>query len=152
VSEPTPPRRPQGAARDGRPDRTALRTPTVLGLAVVVTLEFLAVAVLTVVLVVDILVAPPASIASGLALIVLAAIAALWLGAMVVGLARGRSWSRSGVLVWQFLQVALAVGAFQGVFRVPAIGWVLLVPALVALALVFAPTTTAVLARRDDAG
>lgn len=149
MSDAPRPERPEGAADRESPDRAAFRTPTVLGLAVVVGLEFLAVAVLTVVLVVDLVVAPPDSVVNGLALIVLAAVAAIWLGAMVLGLARARSWVRSGVVVWQFLQIALAVGAFQGVFRVPAIGWVLLLPALLALVLVFAPATTAVLARRD---
>ncbi|KQO62134.1 hypothetical protein [Curtobacterium sp. Leaf261] len=120
-----------------------------LVLTVVVALEFLAVAAITVVLLVDLLVAPPAVLVNGLALIVLAAIAALWLGAMVVGLLRGRPWVRSGIIVWQILQIAIAVGAFQGVFREPAIGWALLAPALVALALVFSKSVTTLLARPD---
>ena len=45
--------------------------------------------------------------------------------------------------------IAIAVGAFEGVFRAPAIGWALLVPALVALGLVLSPPATRVLARRD---
>jgi hypothetical protein len=121
----------------------------VVVLVVVLALEFLAVAAVTVVLLVDLLVAPPAVLVNGLALIVLAALAALWLGAMVVGLLRGRPWVRSGVIVWQFLQIAIAVGAFQGVFRVPAIGWALLVPAVVALVLVFSKSVTALLARPE---
>jgi hypothetical protein len=121
----------------------------VLLLAVVVGLEFLAVAAVTVVLLVDLFVHPPTPVANGIALVVLAAIAALWLAFMVVGLLRGRPWVRSGIVVWQVLQIAIAVGAFQGVFRVPAVGWILLVPALVALTLVFTKSVTALLARPD---
>lgn len=131
------------------PDRGALRSPAILGLWIVVGLEFLAVVAVTVVLLVDLVAAPPAVLVNGLALIVLTAIAALWLGAMVIGLGRGRSWVRSGIVVWQVIQIALAVGAFQGVFRAPAIGWALLAPAIVALVLVLSPPATRVLARPD---
>ena len=125
------------------------RPAALLVLIVVVGLEFLAMAAVTVFLLVELLTAPAASVASAIALLVLAVLATLWLGAMVVGLRRGRAWVRSGVVVWQVLQGALAIGAFQGVFRVPAVGWALLVPALLAITLVLSKSVTAVLARRD---
>ncbi|WFR66507.1 hypothetical protein P9139_17200 [Curtobacterium flaccumfaciens] len=71
--------------------------------------------------------------------------------ALFVGLRNRRPWVRSGIIVWQVLQGALAIGAFQGVFRVPAIGWVLLIPALLGITLVLSRPVTAVLVRRDDA-
>jgi hypothetical protein len=120
------------------------------GLLIVLALEFLAVAVVTVVLLVELLVAPATSVASGIALVVLAAIAALWLGSLLVGLWRSRPWVRSGIVVWQVLQGALAIGAFQGVFRVPAVGWALLLPALVAITLVLSKSVTTTLARRVE--
>ncbi|MBY0175904.1 hypothetical protein [Curtobacterium herbarum] len=125
------------------------RPAALLVLIVVVGLEFLAMAAVTVFLLVELLTAPAASVASAVALLVLAVLATLWLGAMVVGLRRGRAWVRSGVVVWQVLQGALAIGAFQGVFRVPAVGWALLIPALLAITLVLSKSVTAVLARRD---
>ncbi|OIH96431.1 hypothetical protein BIU90_17380 [Curtobacterium sp. MCBA15_001] len=118
-----------------------------LVLLVVVALEFAALVVATVVLLVEVVVSPASSIASGIALTVLTAIAALWLGAMTLGLWRARPWVRSGIIVWQVLQGALAIGAFQGVFRVPAVGWALLLPALVAITLVLSKSVTAALAR-----
>jgi hypothetical protein len=125
----------------------ARRSPALLGLLAVVGLEFLAMVVVTVVLVVELLVAPAASIASGIALTVLVAVAALWLGALLNGLWQSRSWVRSGIIVWQVLQGAVAIGAFQGVFRVAAVGWVLLIPALLGITLVLSRSVTAALAR-----
>ncbi|MGN8049739.1 hypothetical protein ACTJKO_08600 [Curtobacterium sp. 22159] len=128
-------------------DRPARRSPALVGLLVVVGVEFAALVVLTVVLIVELIVAPATSVASGVALTVLTAIAALWLGALFVGLRNRRPWVRSGIIVWQVLQGALAIGAFQGVFRVPAIGWALLIPALVGITLALSRPVTEALAR-----
>ena len=61
---------------------------------------------------------------------------------------RGSPWVRGATVVWQVLQIAVAVGAFQGFFARPDIGWLLLVPALAALVLLFTPP---VVARDDEA-
>lgn len=135
---------------DPTPDAAAAherRSPALLGLLAVLALEFAALVVVTVVLVVELIVAPATSVASGIALAVLAAIAALWLGAMLSGLWNRRPWVRSGIVVWQVLQGALAIGAFQGVFRVPAVGWALLLPALVGITLALSKPVTRALAR-----
>ncbi|GAA3336447.1 hypothetical protein HP467_02770 [Curtobacterium albidum] len=135
------------------PGPVAGRSPAFTTLLVVVGLEALALVVVTVALLVELLVAPASSIASAIALVVLAAIAATWLVAMFLGLRNHRSWVRSGIIVWQVLQGALAIGAFQGVFRVAWVGWVLLIPALVGLTLVLSrPVTAALVPRgqRDD--
>jgi hypothetical protein len=132
------------------PDAPEPRSRAMVGLLVVLALEFAAVAVVTVVLLVELFTAPATSVASGIALVVLAAIAALWLGSLLVGLWHGRSWVRSGIVVWQVLQGALAIGAFQGVFRVPAVGWALLLPALIVITLVLSKSVTTTLARRVE--
>ena len=113
----------------------ARRSPAMLGLLVVVGLEFLALAVVTVVLVVELLVAPATSIASGIALTVLVAIAALWLGALLNGLWHGRSWVRSGIIVWQVLQLLVGFYAFQGEGAQPAFGVAAIAPAVVVVVL-----------------
>ncbi|WIB35236.1 hypothetical protein [Curtobacterium sp. MCJR17_043] len=118
-------------------------------LVAVVGLEFLAMAAVTVYLLVELLTTPAAGIASGIALLVLAVLATVWLGAMVAGLRRGRAWVRSGVVVWQVLQGALAIGAFQGESRVASVGWALLIPALLGITLVLSRPVTAALVRRD---
>ena len=132
------------------PDPAVGAHPAFRTLLAVVGLEAAALVVLTVALVVELVVAPAASIASAIALVLLAAIAALWLGAMVVGLRNRRTWVRSGIIVWQVLQGAIAIGAFQGVFRVAWVGWVLLIPALLALTLVLSRPVTAALLPRDQ--
>lgn len=128
-------------------DRPERRSRALIGLLVVVGLEFAALVVVTVVLVVELIVAPASSLASGVALTILSAVAALWLGALLNGLWKRRAWVRSGIIVWQVLQGAIAIGAFQGVFREPAVGWVLLIPALLGITFVLSRSVTAALAR-----
>ena len=123
------------------------RSPALVALLVVVGVEFAALVVVTVVLIVELVLAPVTSIASGIALTILSAIAALWLGSLFIGLRNRRPWVRSGIIVWQVLQGALAIGAFQGVFRVPAVGWLLLIPALLGITLVLSRPVTEALAR-----
>jgi hypothetical protein len=65
-----------------------------------------------------------------------------------IGVLRGRPWVRGAVVVWQILQMAVAVGSFQGMFARPDIGWLLLAPAIVALGLVFTKPVVEATARR----
>jgi hypothetical protein len=46
-------------------------------------------------------------------------------------------------LTWQLLQIAVAIGCFQGVFAVPSLGWALLAPAVVAILLLLSPPVVA---------
>lgn len=73
------------------------------------------------------------------------------LGVAVLGIGLLRRWARirGGVLLWQILQVACAVGAFQGLLGPEWIGWLLLVPAGVAIWLLFTKPVTAIFAARD---
>jgi hypothetical protein len=100
-------------------------------------------------LVIEILVATPDSYASALALTVLVIIAAVWLAVIAVNVLRGRAWTRGAAIVWQVLQIAVAVGCFQGFFARPDVGWFLLVPAAVVLVLLFVPSVVAVVGARD---
>ena len=85
------------------------RSPAFTVLQVVLGLEFLALAGVTVWLLVELVTSPATSLASGIALTILTAIAALWLGALFVGLRNRRPWVRSGIIVWQVMQGALHV-------------------------------------------
>ena len=105
---------------------------------------------LTVVLVFEILVATPASYPSAIALAILAAIATVWVGFIAVHSLRGRPWIRGGALVWQILQIAVAVGSFQGAFAQPAVGWWLLIPSLAVIALLFTKPVIAATTRPED--
>lgn len=125
------------------------RHPFVLLLAVLLIAECALLAVATIYLIIELLTATPDSLASALFLLVLTAIAAVWIGFIAGNVLRGRAWTRGAAIVVQILIGAVAIGCFQGIFAQPSIGWVLLVPALVGLVLLFTPPVVATLTRRD---
>ncbi|MET1053339.1 MAG: hypothetical protein ABWX65_11940 [Mycetocola sp.] len=120
-------------------------------LTVLLFAEALAMVILVFVLIIDILTLPAASISSAIALTVLVAIAAVFVCAVAVGALRRRGWVRGGAVIWQLVQLAIAIGAFQGVFAQPAIGWALLAPSIVVLVLLFTPSVMTAI-RRDEPG
>ena len=127
------------------------RRPALLWLLIVLLgVEFVGVAALAIVLLVETLTAPSSIIGGGIALTVIGIIAAAWLGAMVVGALRGQSWVRAAAIVWQVLQVAIGVGALQGQLAQPVWAWPLIVVAAVVLLLLFTtPVVAAIPGRRD---
>jgi hypothetical protein len=139
------------APRDGsRTDRNdGRRHPLVIALSVLLWLECAFLACLTVFLVVEIVVAHPASYATAVAILVLAAMAAVWLGALAFNAVRHRPWIRAGAIVWQVMQIAIAIASFQGLFYRQDVGWLLLVPAVVVLVLLFTPPVVAATARPE---
>ncbi|MRX42854.1 hypothetical protein [Agromyces kandeliae] len=102
-------------------------------------------------LVVDLLVLEPSSFATAVALVVVVAIAAAWVSAIAVASVRRAPWSRAAAIVWQVLQLSIAVGAFQGLFARPDVGWVLLVPAITVIGLLLWPPVRDLYARPEDA-
>ena len=130
--------------------RTPPRHPFVLALVVILFAECALLTAATVYLVVELITATPSSLVSALALLVLTAIAAIWLGFIAVNVLRGRAWTRGAAIVWQVLQGAVAIGCFQGLLAQPVIGWLLLVPALVALFLLFTPPVVAAISSREN--
>ena len=131
------------------PHEAVRRHPFVIALIVLVAAECALMLAATVYLLVEILVDTPSSFASAVALTVLTAIAAAWLAIITINIGRGRAWTRGATVVWQVLQIAVAIGAFQGLFARPDIGWLLLIPSLVILGLLFSGPVTAATARRD---
>jgi hypothetical protein len=115
------------------------RNPLLILLAVLLFAECALLITATVYLVIELLIATPASLASALFLTVLTGIAAAWLGVIAVNTLRASPWIRGAAITWQVLQIAVAIGCFQGLFAQPAIGWALLIPALAVLVLVFTP-------------
>lgn len=112
-------------------------------LAAVIGLEGVALVALTGWLVVDVFTSPSDSIASAIALVLATAMGAAWLVVMSIHTLRGRSWIRGAAVTAQVMIIAVAVGAFQDMFARPDIGWMLLVPALVVLVLLFTPRVVA---------
>jgi hypothetical protein len=87
------------------------------------------------------------SFTSGIALIVFILMGAFWLLFIGIGTLRMKPWTRASAITWQVLQIAIAVGSFEGLDATPTIGWALLVPALLVILLVLTPQVTAVTRR-----
>jgi hypothetical protein len=130
--------------RSPRPDRGPGRRPLLLVLlAVILAAEALAMAGVTVWLVVELLTERPASYETALAIIVLTAIAAVFLAFVTVHTLRMQPWTRAAGLTWQLLQIVIAVGCFQGIVADATVGWYLLIPAVLAVLLLFSPPVVA---------
>lgn len=112
--------------------------------------EALGLAVLTAFLLFEIVTEVPDSYAAAIGITVLAAIATFWLAIIAINTLRGFAWVRGAIVTMQVLQIAVAVGSFQGLFARTDIGWLLLVPAVAVLALLFSRPVTAATARRGD--
>lgn len=133
-------------------DNTVSRSgkhPLVVALAAIVFAEFAATVVASVFLIVELLIATPTSFASAVVLTLLTVIAAIWSGFIAVNILRGSPWVRGATVTWQVLQIAVALGCFQGLFLTPELGWVLLAAAVVALVLLFTPPVLAFTARPE---
>ena len=124
-------------------DQSSRRPILVIALSVVLAAEAALATGVTVWLVFELLTATPDSFASAVVILLLSAGLACALWAMVVGLLRRQSWVRGAALTWQLLQIAVAIGCFQGVFAVPSLGWALLIPAVVAILLLMSPPVVA---------
>jgi len=134
-------------------DNTVSRSgkhPLVVTLAAILFVECALAAAASIYLVIELLVAKPASFASAVVLTVLTIIATIWCGFIAVHILRGSPWVRGATVTWQVLQIAIAIGCFQGLFLSPELGWALLIAAVVALVLLFTPPVVAATTRRDE--
>ena len=124
-------------------DQSSRRPILLIALSVVLAAEAALATGVTVWLVFELLTATPDSFASAVVILLLSAGLACALWAMVVGLLRRQSWVRGAALTWQLLQIAVAIGCFQGVFAVPSLGWALLIPGVLAILLLMSPPVVA---------
>lgn len=135
---------------NGVQNRPAFGLPKQLILLVVVLwIEFALLAGVSLFLMYELVAEVPTSYASAVAILVLAVIAAVWLAVLAINAMRARPWVRSGTVVWQILQIAVAVGFFQGEFARPDLAWALLAPAVIAIVLVFSRPVIRAMARHE---
>lgn len=118
-------------------------------LAGVLFAESLGIAAITLFLVFETLTEVPDSYAAAIGITVLSAIAAVWVAVIAINTLRGRAWVRGAVITVQALTIAVAIGSFQGLTARADIGWLLLVPAVAALALLFTRPVIAATTQRD---
>jgi hypothetical protein len=127
------------------------RRPALLWVLVaLLSAEFLLMAALAAIAVIGVAEGGAGSLAGGVALAIIVILAALALGAMVIGAIRGQAWIRAAGIVWQILQIAVGIGALQGALAQPVWGWPLVVVGVVAFILLFTPPVVAATRRRDD--
>jgi mannose/fructose/N-acetylgalactosamine-specific phosphotransferase system component IID len=75
------------------------------------------------------------SSASALGLVVMAALATIWVAITAISFIRGKAGSRGPAIVWQVLQGAVGIASNQGLFARPDIGSGLLIPAILVVVL-----------------
>lgn len=109
-------------------------------LAALLVLEALLVIGVAVWLLVELLTVTPQSFASAVAIVVLVVLAAIWVVATAIGALRAQNWSRASAVTIQILQIAIAIGSFQGLYARPDLGWALLVPAVAGIVLAVSPS------------
>jgi hypothetical protein len=94
----------------------------------------------------------PDSITSAIGLVLTAMAATAWIAVTTFGFVNERAFARGSALVWQVLQGAVGLASNQGLFARPDIASGLLVPALIALALLlFSPSVSKHLGTARDA-
>jgi hypothetical protein len=87
----------------------------------------------------------------GLAFVVVMAIACLWVVVSAIGAWLARTWSRGLIITWQLIQLAVGIGAMQGLLAGPLVGVVLLVLGLAGIVLVLTPGVSRALGRQPRA-
>ena len=80
----------------------------------------------------------------------LAGLTVVALGAVLLGIWRGRAWVRAATVVFQVLLFAVGVGALQGALAQPGWGWPLVVVAVLGFGLAVARPTAEWLSGRDE--
>jgi hypothetical protein len=125
------------------PERGATTHPPLLiALSILLFLEALLVAGLAAWLLIDLLTVRPESYPGAIAIVVLVGVAAVWVTATAIAAVRARGWSRASAVTIQILQIAIAVGSFQGFYARTDLGWALLVPAVIGVVLALTPQVT----------
>ncbi|WP_313541081.1 hypothetical protein [Leifsonia aquatica] len=129
---------------------SATRPPALLALAVILFLEAALVTGLAVWLLIDLLTLTPEYLTTAIAIFVLTALAAIWVIVTAIGVLRRRAWARASTVTIQILQIAVAVGCFQGLVARPDLGWALLIPAIVAGVLALTPSVVRATVRNTE--
>ncbi len=89
----------------------------------------------------------PESLSGAIVILIIVALVTVWVTITAVNTLRARPWVRGAIFTWQILQIAVAAGAFQGFYAQPSVGYALLVPAVFAALLLFAPSVLKATAR-----
>ena len=126
-----------------------MKKPVQLKVLVAITgAETIAVAVTLILGIIDIVTGNERSLALSAARDALIAAFVVWGIFITKGLWQLKSWAKSSSIFWQTAQLAIAFESFQGETARPDIGWLLIIPSVIALTLMFTNPLLALL-RRD---
>ena len=89
------------------------------------------------------------SLGGAVVILVIVTIVTVWVTVTAIYTLRARPWVRGAIFTWQVLQIAVAAGAFQGFYAQPSVGYALLVPAVLAVLLLFSPSVLKATIRPD---
>jgi hypothetical protein len=131
------------SARGGHP-------PLLVLLVILLFIECLLATAGAIYLLVELFIDTPQSYPAAIAILVLAVLAAVWVGTIAIHTLRGRSWTRGASVVWQVLQASIGLGTLQGLFARPEIGWPLIILSLAVFVLLFAKPVLDATAPDDD--
>jgi hypothetical protein len=123
-----------------------------VALASILTAEAVIVIIATIATAVD-LAARTAKVENdGIALVALLVLGTAWVVTATIGAWLAQTWARGLIIMWQLIQLAVGVGAMQGLLAGPLLGVVLLVLGLAGIGLVLTPAVARRLGREpaDD--
>ena len=130
-------------------EQSAPRPIALIVLVVILALEAIALGASTVFFVVELVAQPSSSIGSAVALAVIVGIATVWVVIVVRGVLLGQAWTRAAVVVLQILVIAVGIGSVQGPAPRPDLAAALIVPAVLALVLLFTRSVIAATSERS---
>jgi hypothetical protein len=117
--------------------------------AVILAIEAVGLLTLTVLLLVESLTSSGGSsvVGGGIALAVTSAVIAVGLAFAARGVLRGAKWTRPAAVVWQIVQIFVGLDAIQGPGGRYDLAALLVIPAVVAVVLLFTPGVSAAMRR-----
>ena len=130
-------------------EQSAPRPIALIVLVVILALEAIALGASTVFFVDELVAQPSSSIGSAVALAVIVGIATVWVVIVVRGVLLGQAWTRAAVVVLQILVIAVGIGSVQGPAPRPDLAAALIVPAVLALVLLFTRSVIAATSERS---
>lgn len=122
-------------------------SPGILALALVLVVEAAALLVYLIVVVTELVRADASNAVNGLAYVIIALIAVIWVAGSAVAVLRRQPWVRGAVITWQLIQLVIGAGCLEGLVGVPSAGWLLIAAGVVGFALVVSPPVSRALAR-----
>jgi len=123
-----------------------------VALASILTAEAVIVIIATIATAVDLAARTARVENDGIALVALLVLGTAWVVIAAIGAWLVQPWSRGLIIMWQLIQLAVGIGAMQGLLAGPLLGVVLLVLGLAGIGLVLTPAIARRLGREPEQG